>query len=308
MKIGGVKMGTKIIKGENYNIPKLEPVNVEEYSRGRTKITHITNRNNNLSNYSKNSRDTYYDTVSRKYKQYKRNPKKTDKNLRRALNHTLRPLLENNFFGGDNEVFITLTYAEPMQEFSKVSTDYSRFWRSLCNYYKHLNLACVYIKEMQEERQSWHIHSLIKEIEGKRLIIPYNKLYKLWGLGNVWINRVSPIFDNSDYEISIDKEMQHLKFGNVHSYNKVIDYMCKTKSKKGVFPSGAKIHGNKGKLKGPVISVMTYEEVCNTKLKNSRLVLPDTNLIIDDFNNKILNCIQKEYWIEDELNNPNKSN
>ena len=53
---------------------------------------------------------------------------------------------------------------------------------------------------------------------------------------------------------------------------------------------------------------MTYEEVCNTKLKNSRLVLPDTNLIIDDFNNKILNCIQKEYWIEDKLNNPNKSN
>ena len=177
-------MGTKIIKGENYNIPKNEPVNVEEYSKGRTKITHITNRNNNLSNYSKNSRDTYYDPVSRKYKQYKRNPKKTDKNLRRALNHTLRPLLENNFWGGDNEVFITLTYAEPMQEFSKVSTDYSRFWRSLCNYYKHLNLACVYIKEMQEERQSWHIHSIIKEIDGKRIYYlchyPYFNICGKW--------------------------------------------------------------------------------------------------------------------------------
>ena len=301
-------MGTKIIKGENYNIPKNEPVNVEEYSKGRTKITHITNRNNNLSNYSKNSRDTYYDPVSRKYKQYKRNPKKTDKNLRRALNHTLRPLLENNFWGGDNEVFITLTYAEPMQEFSKVSTDYSRFWRSLCNYYKHLNLACVYIKEMQEERQSWHIHSIIKEIDGKRLIIPYDTLDKLWMLGNVWINRVLATFDYTDYQINIEKEMKHFNFSNAHSYNKIIDYMCKFKTKNGIFPNGARIYGNKGHLKGPIKSKMTYEEVCNTKLKNSRLVLPDTNLIIDDFNNKILNCIQKEFWIEDKLNNQNKSN
>ena len=302
-------MKKKFFRGKNYRIPKDDKVKVAGYTKGRTKITHNTKSNmskgNNLINYSRQPGNAYTDPKTGKTIAYKTTMKKTDKNLKRSLNNTVRPLLENNFFGGNNEVFVTLTYAKTMSDLLQLTVDYDKFWRKLCNIYSHLELACIYVKEIQKDRYSWHIHSIIKEVNGKYLHIPFDELTKLWGLGNVWINRVSPRFDNSNYEISIDKEMQHLKFGNVHSYNKVIDYMCKTKSKKGVFPSGAKIHGNKGKLKGPVISMMTYKEVHQAILKNSKCVNSDTTLIFDDYTSDFLNRVKHEYWVEDTSDKPN---
>ena len=305
-------MKKKFFRGKNYRIPKDDKVKVAGYTKGRTKITHNTKSNmskgNNLINYSRQPGNAYTDPKTGKTIAYKTTMKKTDKNLKRSLNNTVRPLLENNFFGGNNEVFVTLTYAKTMSDLLQLTVDYDKFWRKLCNIYSHLELACIYVKEIQKDRYSWHIHSIIKEVNGKYLHIPFDELTKLWGLGNVWINRVSPRFDNSNYEISIDKEMQHLKFGNVHSYNKVIDYMCKTKSKKGVFPSGAKIHGNKGKLKGPVISVMTYEEANKNILKDYKCVNSDTTLVFDDYTSEFLNCVKHEYWIKPTQNKENKDN
>ena len=303
-------MKKKFFRGKNYRIPKDDKVKVAGYTKGRTKITHNTKSNmskgNNLINYSRQPGNAYTDPKTGKTIAYKTTMKKTDKNLKRSLNNTVRPLLENNFFGGNNEVFVTLTYAKTMSDLLQLTVDYDKFWRKLCNIYSHLELACIYVKEIQKDRYSWHIHSIIKEVNGKYLHIPFDELTKLWGLGNVWINRVSPRFDNSNYEISIDKEMQHLKFGNVHSYNKVIDYMCKTKSKKGVFPSGAKIHGNKGKLKGPVISVMTYEEANKNILKDYKCVNSDTTLVFDDYTSEFLNCVKHEYWIKPTQNKHNE--
>ena len=80
--------------------------------------------------------------------------------------------------------------------------------------------------------------------------------------------------------------------------------MCKTKSKKDVFPSNTRIYGNKGGLKGPIVTKMTYEEAYNTKLQNSKFVNQDTTLVIDDENNNIVNCIQNQYWIEDKPDTP----
>lgn len=305
-------MKKKFVRGKNYRIPKDDKVKVEEYTKGRTKITHNIKSNiskgNNLISYSRQPGNTYTDPKTGKTIEYKTTMKKTNKNLKRSLNNTVRPLLENNFFGGNNEVFITLTYTEPMSGLLQLTVDYDKFWRRLCNAYSYLELACIYVKEIQKDRYSWHIHSIIKEVNGKYLNIPFDDLGKMWGLGNVWINRVSPISDNSDYEISIDKEMQHLKFGNVHSFNKVIDYMCKTKSKEKVFPAGAKIHGNKGKLKGPIISTMICEEAHKTILKDFKCVNSDTTLVIDNDTNSLLNCVKHEYWVKDTSDKPNNDN
>ena len=303
-------MGRKFKNGKNYNIPKKEVVKVEEYSRGITKVTYTTNKSNNLLDYKRKKGNKYTDFRTGEIKKYKANPIKSTANLKRSLNNTVRPLLENNFFGENNEVFITLTYAEPMNKFLQLSKDYDRFWRRLCNKYKNSELACIYVKEMQEERQSWHIHSLIKDTNNKTLHIPYDFLYRIWGLGNVWINKLFSMYDYMSYEINIEKEMKNLPFGNVHSYNKVIDYMCKLKTKENVFPTGGKIHGKKGKLKGPVKSKMTYDEAYKDKLKNSYLFGENTLLVIDDCSNHILNSIHKEFWIKKQFNdnkNPEKT-
>lgn len=305
-------MKKRFVRGKKYLIPSGDIVKVARYTKDRTKITHNMKSNinkcNNLSGYSRQRGNTYIDPKTGKSKAYKTTAIKTDENLKRSLNNTVRPLLENNFFGGDNEVFITLTYAKPMSDLLQLTVDYDNLWRRLCNKYSYLELNCIYVKEIQRTRNSWHIHSIIKEVNGQYLNIPFDELTKLWGLGNVWINRVSPIFDNSDYEISIDKEIEHLKFGNVHSYNKVIDYMCKTKSKENIFPAGAKIHGNKGKLKGPIISTMTCEEAHKTILKDFKCVNSGTTLVIDNDTNTLLNYVKHEYWIKPTQNKENTDN
>lgn len=302
-------MGKKFSRGDNYNIPREAEVKVAEYSRGRTKITHSKNKPNNLRMYRRSVNNTYYDAFEQTYKPYKTRAYKTQQSLSRSLNHTIRPLLENNFFGGNNEVFVTLTYTEPMSEFKQLSRDYDKFWRKLCNHFNSLDLVCIYIKEMQIKRKpnSWHIHSLIKESNGVDFYIDYNLLMKLWGLGNVWINRVCSMYDYTNTQLSIEREMKNLSFSNTWGYNKIIDYMCKLEGKQDVFPSGAKIHGNKGRLEGPAESRMTYSEATKTKLANSVLVNENTFLISDDSTNSILNSVHNEFWVEHTLNKQDKN-
>ena len=171
----------RFIRGKNYLIPKNDIVKASRYTKGRTKITHNIKSNmskgNNLISYSRQPGNTYIDPKTGKPKAYKTTAIKTNENLKRSLNNTVRPLLENHFFGGNNEVFVTLTYAQTMSDLLQLTVDYDRFWRRLCNAYSQLELACIYVKEIQQDRYSWHIHSIIKEVNGKYLHIPFDPLF-----------------------------------------------------------------------------------------------------------------------------------
>ena len=275
---------------------------VTSYKDGRTKITHINTINNNLSKYRRIGNEII-NTETGEVTECETHIFKTDKTIRRTMKETIRPLLENNFKGGNNELFVTLTFEKDMNNFKELPKIFNNFWNRLCYTYKKLDLACLYVKEMQQERRSWHFHLIIKEINGKYLFIPNKKMREIWKLGYTKTNRITT--DYKVWNIEIDEEKAMLNTSNIKSekfhIEKVIDYMCKLRTKSGEIPSNGRIHGKKGNIKPPLVKKMTYGEVNDTILKDAYLIKEDTILIKNRDNDYILNYIQSEQWIVNKI-------
>lgn len=291
-------MAVRFEKGKNYNIPNLAIVKAKQYNSGKVEITYTSHKSNNLAKYKRKSANEYIDTKTNKIKQYEKTSSiKSDKALRRTLNNRVRPLLENNFNGGNNQKFITLTF-DVAPEFEHLERIFTNFWNRLCRYYSKqgLMLACVWVKEIQVKRDVWHIHVLIKEINNKNLFIAWKTLHKIWGLGTVWVNSIISMYDYTSYQIDIEKEMNTLPFANTYSINKVIDYMCKLKSKKDVIPSKGRVYGVKGNLKQPREIIDTYKSIYERNLTQHTLINENTLLVVDMNTDNIFNSIHREIW------------
>lgn len=299
-------MTVRFEKGDNYNIPDLAIVKAKKYNSGKVEITYTSNQNTNLKKYKKINANEYVNTETGEINQYETtNGFKSDKSLKRTLNNSVRPLLENNFCGGNNEKFITLTFDTTNPKFEELSKIFTNFWKRLCRYcsQKGLTLACVYVKELQVTRGVWHIHALIKEIHNKNLFIEWKILQRIWKLGYVWINSVISMVDYTSYQINIEKEMNTLPIANIHSVNKVIDYMCKPKSKQGIIPRTGRIYGVKGNLKKPMEFKGFYKSIYKRHLEQRTLSTDNTLLVIDENTDNILNTIHNQTWIKPNNNN-----
>ena len=91
-------------EGENYHISDDAKVKVTSYVDGKTKVTHVKTKNNNLANYRRQN-GQIINKVTGEIIEYEVPKFKTDKNIKRAIKETVKPLLENNFRGGSNELF-----------------------------------------------------------------------------------------------------------------------------------------------------------------------------------------------------------
>jgi len=111
--------------------------------------------------------------------------KLTDGKHREALRKTfqnLRYLIRTNFSADDpHQKFITLTYAENMQDSNRLYKDFEDFMKRLKRHCKHHPLQYIVVAEPQE-RGAWHMHLMLKSaVPG--LWIDKDKLTKLWGHG-----------------------------------------------------------------------------------------------------------------------------
>lgn len=112
--------------------------------------------------------------------------------LRRTFKK-LRYLINNNFYGFRNELFLTLTYAENMRDTQRLYDDFRKFIMRLKYQYKEFgNIEYIDVVEPQA-RGAWHHHVLIKIPEIEQLYIPHEDLEKIWGHGFVWINRLNEL-------------------------------------------------------------------------------------------------------------------
>lgn len=275
-------MGIVFEKGENYNIPKNSKVKTIRYINGKIIIKYISKRNSNLSNYKKLNKDEYLDKKTGEILEYNKSQIKSKENIRRTMNKKVRPLLENNFFGGRNELFVSLTFSEDMQDFNKLPDYFKNFWKKLTRKYKNrYTFACIYVKELQVERNCWHYHLTLKDVEGKHLFITGDDLYKIWKYGNITVSR---IWSGNEFwykEIDEEKRFQNDFFLSKQDHNikNVIDYMCKLKSKEGYIPANGKIYGTNGKnyLVAPTekneIIDDVYDEIEDTHILDDELTL-----------------------------------
>lgn len=299
-------MKIKFEKGKNYHIPFNKEVKLKIYKSFK-KIIYVSHKANNLKDLKPRKGNKFVNIKTDEIKIYTPTGEfKSNKSLKRTLEGRGKDLLINNFEGGHTEKFLTLTFDDSTVKFNDLTRIYNNFWRRLKRYCnkRNLSLICVYVKEVHKSG-NWHIHILLKEVNNKTLFINIDDLKKIWRNGGVFINPVSAEIDSSDKEINIEKEISEGFAGKTHSFNKLVDYMCKLHSKENVIPSRGRVYGTKGNLQLPKSTNKLYGKACNTDLKNDYVDSENTLIVRNAETNSIVNTIHQEIWIQDKPNNSN---
>ena len=117
----------------------------------------------------------------------------------------LRYIIESNFFGDKNELFISLTYSKPQTDIKRLKKDWANFVKKLYRKYPASNLKYIVIFEPQgklvDEKPCFHIHFLLKGLVNMDKKI----LYNLWPQGFVDIKSIH-YFDNDKHEADENPE------------------------------------------------------------------------------------------------------
>lgn len=283
--------------GENYKIDRRKKIKITRYDvSGNAEIVDTSNKVNGFCNIEKISKNSYYNKNQDKVMKYKLNKTKSDDSLRKSMKR-LKNKLKNNFNGGSNELFVTLTSVVPVADVEEIKLYFEQFWEKLKMEYSGLEYA--YVLELQEERNSWHLHILLKDMQNAVLYIPNSKIEVLWGKGYTKTSRVSaePKYNSIDEEEVLlydDKNVRNTI--EVLGIKRVISYMTKLKSKTKI-PRYIRCFETSRNLKSPQIEIKSYGEVydemidCNYQLSNER-----TTLVRDADTKAIVNKIKKETW------------
>ena len=112
------------------------------------------------------------------------------KSLRLSV-EKLRDIINTNFYGGDNELWITLTFGKKKVYNSfELYSIFEKFIKRLRYNFKNSKLDYIYVPE-PHEKGDWHIHLLLKS--DKALYIENSLLREIWGQGFVKVNRLKDI-------------------------------------------------------------------------------------------------------------------
>lgn len=135
---------------------------------------------------TKLNKNQYIDNSTGELKEYHYSKYKTLDNIKEQFKKI--PRLIKGYFNGDNtERFITLTYSYIMNNPYLLPYDFKKFIRKINRRYGKCRY--IYIKE-PNGKGSWHIHSIIKRLDGNPFHITDESLRGLWGNGYALSNKI----------------------------------------------------------------------------------------------------------------------
>lgn len=279
-------------KGENFLIKRDKEVKVIKYApNGDVEIQDIKWNKNGFRSIERLNRKEYMVVSTGEVKEYQFREEKGENGLRRSMKK-LNQILKNNFAGAGNELFITLTAEKDVTDFLEMKAKFQQWWRKMKREYKDLEF--VAILEKHTERDSWHIHTMVKAIEHKRLYIPNNKIEKIWGYGFTKTSRITstPTANDikEDYKMAYKDKITE-KFG----IDKVINYMCKSKTKEQIPICERCYYKSKG-IKMPIPQKIRYDETRQQMGQEYKLKKQYTSLIRDAKTNGVVNKVKTEIW------------
>jgi hypothetical protein len=139
----------------------------------------------NLQRFKRLSKSEYLDTETGEVKEYRRSTDGAIRNTNASFDY-LRKLINLNFTGLPRELYITLTYANPVRDKKQLSKDFHRFWNKFKYHYPNCEYIAIY---EPHATGSWHIHVLVRNSNVQTLFVPREAILTYWPNGNVWINR-----------------------------------------------------------------------------------------------------------------------
>ncbi|MET2872040.1 hypothetical protein ABXV15_15405, partial [Exiguobacterium profundum] len=147
------------------------------------------NRTNNIKKIDK---DRYLNLKTGEICEFTKTEVRSDSfNSLRQTFKKLRYLINNNYVGAGNELFVTLTYKENMTDTKKLYTDFKKFMMKFRYKYEKDYGSIDYMTIVEPQgRGAWHHHVLIRfnDFVSKNVYIPSNEVSEIWGHGFVTIS------------------------------------------------------------------------------------------------------------------------
>lgn len=224
---------------------------------------------NHTATIRKLNADEYVELSTGEIKQYQHieNRSQSYKSLR-ATFKKLRYLINNNFSGRKNELFVTLTYEENMTDTKRLYEDMKNFMKRLKYQFKNSTTVDYLSVVEPQQRGAWHVHLLLKFNDLSSVFIPSSELATLWGHGFVKIKRVDGV-DNigayltaylADLELSPETLVIALQTGH-DVVEKEVDGQKKAFIKGGrlhMYPPGMNLFRKSKGIAYPEREMMTY--------------------------------------------------
>ena len=164
-----------------------------------TRMNHLTEiqymeKMNRTASIKKLNKNEYVVLETGEIKEFNHFENRSDSyNSLRQTFKKLRYLINNNFVGRSNELFVTLTYEENMTDTKRLYKDLNRFTTALKKRYKNKTTVDYLTVVEPQKRGAWHVHSLIRFNDLEKIFIPNADLAKLWGRGFVRIESIKNV-------------------------------------------------------------------------------------------------------------------
>lgn len=226
-----------------------------------TEVQYLEHRNLHAA-IRKINADEYVVLATGEVKQFAKSENRADnKNSLRQTFKKLRYLINNNFTGQSNELFITLTYAENMTDHRQLGKDFKNFMHRLQTKLKNKNIEYIRVSEPQG-RGAWHLHVLLKGVP----FLENEMLRKIWGHGFVRINKIQGVDNIGSYLTAYLSDMPLDEFtGGADKNLDVVEKLTETGTKKIVkggrlhlYPSGMNYYAKSKGMKYPERKNMRY--------------------------------------------------
>lgn len=212
---------------------------------------------------------------------------------------TLRYLINNNFTGAPNELFITLTFAKnadgwrpSVNDTEYLAKKYKAFLQRLKR--KYGKVEFIRVLEPHADGHA-HFHALLRFDDYDKIFIANEDLNKMWGQGFVRVNSLKNV-DNvgayvSAYLADLDLPSQAEEvFKKLGREDELTDKKGKKFIKGGrmrFYPTGVQIYNKSKAIKMPERTVMKYQEA--QKKAGSGKPTYEKEILIDsdEFSNKL---------------------
>lgn len=244
------------------------------------KIVYSSIVSHNLKNYKKISRNEMLNVITGEIIECKTSDTRDDNivSLRKTISR-LRDLINCNFFGADNELFITMTYHENMTDYKRLYKDFDRFYKRLKYRFKDIEFCYISVVEPQQ-RGAWHIHLLLKALNKDHLFIDNSLIADLWGYGFCKTQRLRGVDNVGAYLSSYLTDL----FDENGRKNKG--------ARLYLYPAGINIYRCSRNCKRPVEEVVCYDDLVDYRDYKTYEVVYE---IYDD-SGRCCNVVKKEFY------------
>lgn len=283
-----------IDKNNVFNIPDDTYVTV-------TQTNHIVEmqyleKQNIRNNIRKINEEQYIVLSTGEIRKFKKGSCRYDsKNSFRQTFKKLRYLINNNFVGSRNELFVTLTYKENMQDPKQLYSDMDKFIKRLRYHYKKISdIEYINVVEPQK-RGAWHCHILMKFVDLDKVYIDNEFMARLWSHGFVNVRALNNMsIDNIGAYLTAylsDIPIDELKEGEGPRAYTIKEHNEKQYIKGGrlfLYPKGMNLYRASRGIKMPNRKVMKFSELKKCVNGVNLTHFSKVDITVDDFNNTVI--------------------